>query len=620
MSFFIPIIYFILANGLIVILSNKNFEKCLPITIMLSTFTLYASQLLFKTFKIGFLINILLPVAFLLIFLKKYRIKEIADFKTKFFSNGFFLFIIIYICIYFFDLHRVFTKWDEFSHWGVMVKEMYRLDRFYTIKASTLMAHKDYPPIIQLFELFYSKLSGGYKEAYLEMAVHLLNLSLFIPFISKIKPNNKKKWLLKTIIIITSIFLIYLLFDRHNIINTIYVDYTMSIATAYLLATIIIEKDLFDNFTIINLSIGLCFLLLIKQMSLPLYLMVIFLFTISVIIKRKSSLVLKTNIKDILKVILLIIIIPIFIMKTWNNYVDQLKIEKQFNLKDIKISELKDISNGKSSKKYQQKSLNNYLKAIRKENMTTSYISTSYLNWAIITLILLYLLWYFNKKEFLKHQMSSIIVTITIGYIGYFFVMLLMYVFSFDSIEGPNLASFDRYMPTYILICLSLLFMLFISIYSNKKGLLKKLVVILIILITIQSPSSIRKCYPRIMKAKDNGFKILADKIKTKTKNGSKIYIIAEDSVGDYQYYIKYYLDDKTTNLRYFNFPTENIDNYEEYYNKNIKEYMLKYDYLYLAKLNEEFKEKYQFLFKEDKIEEGNLYKIKSPSMELIKQ
>ena len=47
---------------------------------------------------------------------------------------------------------------------------------------------------------------------------------------------------------------------------------------------------------------------------------------------------------------------------------------------------------------------------------------------------------------------------------------------------------------------------------------------------------------------------------------------------------------------------------------------MLKYDYLYLAKLNEEFKEKYQFLFKEDKIEEGNLYKIKSPSMELIKQ
>ena len=110
MSFFIPIIYFILANGLIVILSNKNFEKCLPITIMLSTFTLYASQLLFKTFKIGFLINILLPVAFLLIFLKKYRIKEIADFKTKFFSNGFFLFIIIYISSS--SLNPILSIWE----------------------------------------------------------------------------------------------------------------------------------------------------------------------------------------------------------------------------------------------------------------------------------------------------------------------------------------------------------------------------------------------------------------------------------------------------------------------------------------------------------------------------
>ena len=115
------------------------------------------------------------------------------------------------------------------------------------------------------------------------------------------------------------------------------------------------------------------------------------------------------------------------------------------------------------------------------------------------------------------------------------------------------------------------------------------------------------------------GFEKMAKEIESNTKKGTKIYIIAEDSVGDYQFYIKYYLDDKTTNLNYFNLPTKDIDNYEDYYNDNIKDYIHQFDYLYLAKLNDEFKEKYQFLFDNDKIEEGNLYKIEE-HLKLINQ
>ena len=116
-----------------------------------------------------------------------------------------------------------------------------------------------------------------------------------------------------------------------------------------------------------------------------------------------------------------------------------------------------------------------------------------------------------------------------------------------------------------------------------------------------------------------SGFEKLANSIKEKTKNKSKIYVIAEDSVGDYQFYIKYYLGDKTTNLVYFDLPVKDIENYEDYYNQNIKEYMLKFDYLFLAKLNKEFKEKYSFLFENNTIEEGNLYKIEKYPMKLIK-
>ena len=618
MSLLIPLIYFILANGLLVLLSKKSFGKCIPITLMITAIILYISQYLFKTFTIGTIINILIPIAFLILLFIKYKKNDLKVFNKNFFTIGLYSFILLYIGVYIFDLYRVFTKWDEFSHWGVMIKEMFRLDRFYSIKSSTLMVHKDYPPIVQLFELFYAKLSGGYKEAYLIRAIHLFNLSLFIPVISEtyVKKTQKYKTIIKIILIIISVYLIILLFDGHNIINSIYIDYTMAIVTAYLLGIIVFEKDLLNKFTLINLSIGLSFLLLIKQMSIPLYLMILFMFIVSIIIKKEKSIT-KESIPKIVKVILLLVVIPFLTLKSWNSYVDKLNVEKQFELKDLKITELKDIVSGNKGEKYQQEASTNYLNAIKKENITTSYLKINYIQWLIITIVLLYILWSQNKEYFHKHQILLIMATLTLGYIGYFLVMLIMYVFSFGPYEGPNLASFDRYMSTYVLISILLTFMIFINIYVNNKNSLSKLIILTILLILIQSPFSINKCFPKIIKPKNNGFIEMAKIINKNTKKNSKIYIIAQNSSGDYQFYIKYYLDDKTTNLEYFDLPILENNNCEEYFNTNVKDYMYKYDYLYLAKIDESFKEKYNFIF-DNNIKEGNLYKINKSNIELI--
>ena len=59
MSFLFPIIYFILANGLLVLISKKSFGKCLPVTMMINAFVYFFSQVIFRTFKVGFVVNIL---------------------------------------------------------------------------------------------------------------------------------------------------------------------------------------------------------------------------------------------------------------------------------------------------------------------------------------------------------------------------------------------------------------------------------------------------------------------------------------------------------------------------------------------------------------------------------
>ena len=70
------------------------------------------------------------------------------------------------------DAGRSFYSWDEFMHWGKMVKEMIRLDRFYCVTESTLYRHKDYPPFVALFEYAWCRMGGGYSEQHVAQDLH----------------------------------------------------------------------------------------------------------------------------------------------------------------------------------------------------------------------------------------------------------------------------------------------------------------------------------------------------------------------------------------------------------------------------------------------------------------
>ena len=185
-SFLLPLIVILLSNATTVYIFKKSFGKTLIFTLLLFSFPLFISGLIFNSFKIGYVLNILYSISIIPFLIKNRKNTNlIMNFKSNYFSMGFFAFLAIYLFVFIYDFNRPFTMWDEKSHWGVMLKEMLRLDNFYSIDETTLMVHKDYPPILQLFELFWIKLSGTYKEAYAIRALHTLELSLFVLFIDK---------------------------------------------------------------------------------------------------------------------------------------------------------------------------------------------------------------------------------------------------------------------------------------------------------------------------------------------------------------------------------------------------------------------------------------------------
>ncbi|MBR1414177.1 MAG: hypothetical protein IJ574_05890 [Bacilli bacterium] len=604
MTYLIPILYFLFFTISLVVITKKSFGKCLPLSVFISSFIMFFSVILFKTFNIGFWINVLLALSFIIIipfYIWKKTIK-LEEIKNLVFTKGFYAYIICSIAVFVYDYNRGFTGWDEFSHWGVMIKEMLRLDSLYSVKSSTLLVHKDYPPIVQIYELLFVKLSGGFSEERLISSIHLLEMMLFIPAICEIRLNKSKisEYFSGIALFFIVLFLILFL-DCHSVMNCIYTDYVMAILVGYIMFSIISEKDNFKLFQIVNLTLAFSFLLLTKQMGLPLFAMCIFLIILDMILKKQIKL------KNVVK-LAVIIIIPFLFWKGWDIYVNKLDLVRQFKFSDINLSNLYNIILGSGGEEWQHTTVMNYLKGISNIPNTTSYIQLNYYQLVAFGLAMLLVLYKFFNKYFYKKQVQSIFITLLIGALGYAFTMLVLYVFSFGAGEGPTLASFNRYMPTYVMIIFSMLIMLFLH-FSNLSKKYNNIYFLAILMLIIQSPNVLDRITFPIIDNTNSIYKLNAECIENDIKDDSKVYIIAQDSAAEYQYFIKYYLDDNIVNTTFYNLENDNSIDIIDYFYSQVYPLIKNYDYLYLAKINDDFKNNYSFLF-DNEVIEHQLYKI----------
>ncbi len=602
-AFLLPLLYILAFTGSLSFLLRKKFGYCLPLTVIFTAFLLFFSQFLFSTFSIGFYFCILFSCSF---FLFLFLFRKDKNRIKNYFSKGFFAFLILYGMIYLLDYNRTFSTWDEFSHWGVMVKEMVRLDSFYSVDLSTLMVHKDYPPIIQLFELFWCKLLGNYNEVYVIKALHIFNFSMMIPIFEKSKSDKKIPFIVTTITSILIVYMSILLFDAHNVINTIYTDYTMSMLVVLGMFLIFTSKDIFSRMLLLLLaSIGST-LLLTKQMGICLYLMILFFYFLSFffheVYKKKWTL---KHTKHLICCIFTLIIIPFSLWIFWNHYIDSLGIIGQFELSDIDLKHLLSIAKNTYGEPFQNQAFWNFIHSLFGYNIVKGNLSLSYIPAVFLGLFLVYFSFKTCSKK-TKYIKNGLLISLLLGAIGYAFVMLCLYVFCFGPSEGPSLASFNRYMPTYVIILILIAYFIYF-VYTKKDYNLY----ILVFLCLILNTNTFTFLEPKIVRNVPDGYEWQGSYLDSKVEDNAKVFVIAQDSQGSYQFTLKYYGGAISTNLKHFSWPIteEEKENYECNFD-DILEYMKEYDYLYFAQLDDAFIDEYQKVFTGDEIKVGNLYRF----------
>lgn len=565
-----------------VVFTKKKFGEVLPFSLLLVPFILFLSGIFFHTFKVAYILFSLYIMSGVLRFL---FIKEKKDLFPSIFSVGFFSFLLIFLVFSFIDFHRDFTMWDEFSHWGMMVKEMLRLDQFYTTISSNLAVHKDYPPFVSLFEMIFCKIAG-YSEMNVSLALHLFLFSLIMaPFMEK---EDNEKFLTKIIrislILFLSIFTI-LAFDSYHICFTIYIDVFITVLFYYGVV-LIYEKNVFKSlFHFILLLLILSALILSKQIGIFFsFLLILYYLICNFVHQNKKE-------RKILNWVFLFVV-PVVFYILWKHYVSLYQVKSQFVISNM----IHNLLQGNFPKEV----LSSYLQAIIHEELLKYPFVLTYCTSLILFYICFLLL--YQKGKLKKKDFIILTIFYTISFLGYMFLMLFLYLFAFDIVESSVLASYTRYMSTVVIWgSLVILYLFFDNYWTISK---KDLLLALFSLIIFTGSSNIGYILPSFQKGPYYGYKEYADFILEKTMENSSVLLLTEDKMTAY-YFVQYYANDRKIYI-------DSVSHYHE--DELIKKEFIDYDYIYFLDNASEIS------FQDISFEDNAIYKIIPNRWEFIKQ
>ncbi len=596
MSIIKPLLYFLSISFTFSIFTKKKFSEVIVFSFLIPVFLIYFAGILGNT-KYGFYLSLPLCFFWIIEIIKNIKNKNnIKNIINQYFDIGLVVFVVLFVGVSIYLRFASFFQWDEFTHWGPMVKEMHRLNKLYCVDESLLSVHKDYPPMVSILELLWCYLSNGYEERFIYRAIGIFSISLIIPFISLTKDNKRLQNILSMVfavmIFISSFFIDFMASQGYGLLSNLLTSYPDALVGLFSSFTYIqiYKIDRLDIKESLLISILLSFLLMIKQISFAFYL-VILLFSLLKI--NKLDLSFKSKMVNF---VLCFVVVPLIAYYSWNVYSNLYTIDSQFAMNNISIPNLIDIIFFDKGLDYQITTKYNFINALLKRPMLRLFKLT-YLQFSLLMLITIFLILKFLLRES-KYNIYSILSPIIIGVFGFAFMMFVLYMFSYSEVEAVNLASFERYMETYLVFVMYIALFIFVKAIMTSDNYicvtLSSAFVLLVIIANVQNNKEfivLKDDYDGITTQYE--YIELTNQIDAFVNSNDKVLIISQTSDYFLEIVLKYlYLDydfdyvaiGKTSD----EYPYRLDLTFEEW-----QDYYSKYDYIYTYNTNEEFYHSY---------------------------
>lgn len=362
------------------------------------------------------------------------------------------------------DSNYKLSNWDEFSIWAMNAKYMHLHNELYSFAKLDYLNYKNYPPAQCLYFYFFLYGSNFEESTLIRLQITLVLLTLLSVF------NASKSISIFTLIgyLLSSTFIFYF----HLNFNTLYVDVLLSFYFAATLVFILNARmQVIDHllvslmlFVLIQIkSVGLIFALI----ALIVYLFVIINsniirdgFTFQLNLKSRNSLSFSDGTSAIPYTYFIIAIVFIFLsFISWKIFSQTLDVEiypyspRLINFFQLPLSE-KFISVS-----------HNFLIRLNEKSFTFGM----QFHYLILLIFISSLLIVFFSYSLNKIRDLFIFVSIGIGFVGYLLFLLYLYIVRFSDYEAIRLAGFERYISTYLIAWILLIFSYLIQNLQKNK-------------------------------------------------------------------------------------------------------------------------------------------------------
>lgn len=565
-----------------VILFNYKFGKALPLSYITITFLMFICSLINNLSLFKYII-ILCELIIIAIFILKY-----GQHKKKIINNLFrystFTFIIIFIFLFFILKDRMYSYVDDYHYWGILVRDSIENNALYTAK-NTLASIGSYPPFLTLLEISFNKLIGniGLMDGISMLAISSFVISLFIHLLDKYELN--KTDVIKAVLTLLLIVLSTLIISTNNdvgvyfLYNTTLIDWPMGFMFAYCMyLAFISDGNLCDS---LNLGICCSALILVKQVSIPLTMLVLATYLCTLLVNKKIS-----------KKYLLSLSIPIFVYLIWQAQVVLFnKIIPLAGSVNVVGDALNLTGDGDTAI-----IISRFIKAFFTNPIYLRPIHLSFFAIILSTSLILLLLGYLKKSN--KYYVFSIFNFV--GGLGYSLVILISYVSKFNHTYGMTLVCFGRYMQTYTLGSLILLIMLFASENKKYKNILVSL---LLVCLFIEPTSVITLKKTKIEENRLYDFKNTFSNFYNYTYNNEKTVVLYSTNIAGVEL-MNFVMDRKNENFIIYN----SVDNHDSY--ESFDKVLNDAKYLIVVDSNDDFWKNCNHMFQDNFILNESIYTI----------
>jgi hypothetical protein len=441
MTFYTVVILVLILAFSLSTFSKIEFAALIPSSIFLSIIwvTIFGifNQLYFGLLALPIAISLIFAIALLRIW------KNQATSPLNGYPNPAVLVFVFFAYLTFkFTRGMQFYIWDEFTHWGLSAKATYLFDALGPLSPA-YVNNPQYPPGLSVFSYMISKIQGSWDESNVFWAYHLIIISVFTSVIANFKWKQLAQVLFAMALMVYSSVIF---FDTYM---NVYADSILGIVFAYSFYLATRVSTLTNTWQFANYLISLVALLLIKDIAI-----VFAIITIGAIaINRLSQSIgngqkFSSNLFKFFKTLAVSALVLYGTRFIWFSFAGK-------NLKNGTQGAI--AYSGQKFSQFNSQSpeainiRNSFLEKLSRNDFSYTDASPHSIYWwaglLFIPLVVSALFYKSTKQRILVLTNTVILI---IGFTLYLFTLYLTYLTVFVKVESASLASFDRYVGTYL--------------------------------------------------------------------------------------------------------------------------------------------------------------------------